>query len=84
MNAINTGQPHPIFLRNEGCAMDVLQSENIENMLIDETINNVPLSSISQQQNETVTELNMLNSRKRQREDKQTTEETSSEKRKTR
>ena len=80
MNAINTGQPHPIFLRIQGCVMDVLQSENVEDMLIDETINNVPLSSISQQQNETVTELNVLNSRKRQREVKQTTEETSSEK----
>ena len=60
--------------------MDVLQSEDIEDMLIDETINTDPLASISQQQNETVTELNMFNSRKRQREVKQTTEETSSEK----
>ena len=69
MNAINTGQPHPIL----HIQIEVLQSENVEDTLIDET-------TISNQQNETVTELNMLNSRKRQREDKQTTEETSSEK----
>ena len=60
--------------------MEVLQSENIEDILFDETINTDPLSSISQQQNETVTELNMSNSRKRQREVKQTTEETLSDK----
>ena len=54
--------------------MEVLLSENVEDMLIDET------TSISNQQNETVTELNVLNSRKRRREDKQTTKETSNEK----
>ena len=60
--------------------MEVLKSEDVEDMSIDETINTDPLSSISHQQDETVTDLSTLNSRKRQREDKQTTEERSSEK----
>ena len=60
--------------------MEFLESEDVEDMSIDETINTDPLSSISHHQDETVTDLSMLNSRKRQREDKQTTEERSSKK----
>ena len=71
-----------LLLHIQACAME---SENVEDMLIDETTNDVHLSSISNQQNETVIELNVLNSRKRRREVKQTIEETlSKKKRKTR